>query len=93
MSCQGRQLRYKGKAFVFLPFLQRETTFMTFCLLPWTTQLFKTGVYSDWNELLSRSKFFLLRVEPIFLKKGDKNDNSSVASPESIPLKLKLLSN
>lgn len=30
---------------VFLQFLQRETTAMTFCLLPWTKRLFRKEFY------------------------------------------------
>ena len=73
---------------VFLLFLQREITFVTFCLPFWTVYSFQNRVVSEWKEFSPRgANSFLSELTPT--QKGGKNESERVASPENVPIHLK----
>ena len=72
---------------VFLPFLQKGTTFVTSCFISCTMQPFQYRVYSERKEFaLKGANSFLKELTPNEM--GGKNENKEVASPESVPIHL-----
>ena len=62
---------------------------MTSCLLSWTMQSFQNRVYSSRKEFAPQgANSFLLKFTPNEM--GGKNENKIVASPDSVPIHLKM---
>ena len=60
--------------------LQRKTTFMTSCLLPWETRSFQKGSILKKIICSYRSKLFSLRLDPN--EKSDTSETYRVSVPE-----------
>ena len=71
----------------FLLYFQRETNFVTSCLLTWKTKSSKNGVCSYKEFAPMGVNSFLFEMISIYL--GSNNENDRVASPESVPICLK----
>ena len=70
-------------------FISKRDNFVTYCLLPLVANPSERGQHIKGRICSSRSKFFSLRVDPI--ETGPKNENGRVASPETIPILLKII--
>ena len=73
--------------FLVLSCFQRETKFLTSCLLTWRTKSALNEVYSERNEFAPLgANSFLEEMTTVYM--GGNNENDRVASPESVPIHL-----
>ena len=79
---KGFALRAWVHVHIFLPLLQRETTFVTSCLLAWLTSP-KGGLLLKKRICSYRSKFLSLRVDSIEEAENKDLSKEQDSSPDS----------